>query len=251
VFARACYVDCGTTLLTLGAATIADGPTTLVLGSDGPPDLRGWFRRGDPFCCRTGRLRSPGATLDLGRARTWRAPDARPPLARRERMHRRDWAWQRLALARRTRASVLAGAGNATIAGLVQACGRFEVEAALGHAARLVGWGEGLTPAGDDFLVGLSAALHALCGTDGRRRAFVARMEGFFATQRSRTTPIAAHALALAAQGHFNGEVHRALDAVIAVGATSGADTLHGLLAGLSAWPERDPATGALAEGPR
>jgi len=67
-----------------------------------------------------------------------------------------------------------------------------------------------------------------------------------------RTTPIAAHYLRLAAQGHFNADVRNlrdallcehdlgcvegVLDAALAVGATSGADMVTGLLAGIAAW---------------
>ena len=67
-----------------------------------------------------------------------------------------------------------------------------------------------------------------------------------------RTTPIAAHFLRLAAAGHYaeplirlrtallcedDGDVvDAALQSALAVGATSGADTVSGLLAGLLAW---------------
>ena len=39
-----------------------------------------------------------------------------------------------------------------------QACRDGHFERALLDAVRLIGWGEGLTPAGDDFLVGLLAS---------------------------------------------------------------------------------------------
>ena len=68
----------------------------------------------------------------------------------------------------------------------------------------------------------------------------------------TRTTPIAAHYLRLAAGGHFTEPlvdardgllcelrpawVDAALARALAVGATSGADTVRGLLAGLRVW---------------
>ena len=255
VFTRACYVDCGGgTLLTVGGAAVADGPTNLLLGSDAPADLRIAFRRGDSVACRAGVVRWRGTTLDLRRARIWRAPAPRPPLAWPERIARGEMAARRLAFARRARPSVLDRDGEAAVAAVADACRRLDVAATLATAARLVGWGEGLTPAGDDFLVGLAGALHALRGGGALRRAFVARVAAFLSAQRSRTTPFAAHALALAATGDFNGDVLRALDAlrsepdaraaertlsdVLAVGATSGADMLTGMLAGWTAWTD-------------
>ena len=81
---------------------------------------------------------------------------------------------------------------------------------------------------------------------------FVDRVREFLAAQRSRTTPIAAHCLDLAALGHFNADILRAIDAIhsepvadaaeraldeiMAVGATSGADALTGILSAFDAW---------------
>ena len=115
-----------------------------------------------------------------------------------------------------------------------------------------MGWGEGLTPAGDDYLVGLCAALQSLVHGNAARRTFLRRMRGFVASQSLRTTPISAHWLTLASRGHFNADLLRALDALraerdvqnardaidalMAVGATSGADALTGILSGFEAW---------------
>jgi hypothetical protein len=252
VFARACYIECGDTLLTLATATLADGPTTLVLGREAAADLRSAFRRGDAVRCRGGRVRSRGATLDLRSAHTWRVPDAQPALAAGDTASRVELARTRLAQVRRTHSSVLDRSGDAAIARLTRACRDLDSANALDQAARFVGWGEGLTPAGDDYLVGLGAALGALACRDAGRRAFVDRMRGFLAAQESRTTPIAAHCLKLAALGHFNADILRAIDAlraetdahaaqralddVMAVGATSGADALTGILSGFAAW---------------
>jgi hypothetical protein len=252
VFARACYIECGDTLLTLAAATLADGPTTLVLGRDAAADLRSAFRRGDAVRCRDGRVRSRGAALDLRSAHTWRVPDPRPSLAAGDTASRVELALTQLAQVRRTHSSVLDRNGAAAIARLTRACRDLDSANALDQAARFVGWGEGLTPAGDDYLVGLCAALGTLVQRDAGRREFLDRLRGFFAAQQARTTPIAAHCLKLAALGHFNADILRAIDAlrsetdvpvaqgalddVMAVGATSGADVLTGILSGFTAW---------------
>jgi hypothetical protein len=252
VFARACYIECGDTLLTLAAATLADGPTTLLLGSEAAADLRGAFRRGDTVRCRGGRVHSRGAALDLRSAQTWQVPDPRPDLAASDIPVRVALARTRLAQVRRTHSSVLDRSGEAAIARLTRACRDLDSANALDHATRFVGWGEGLTPAGDDYLVGLCAALGALVQRDAGRRDFLDRLREFLAAQQSRTTPIAAHCLKLAALGHFNADILRAIDAlrsetdshaaqralddVMAVGATSGADVLTGILSGFTAW---------------
>lgn len=252
VFARACYIDCGGSLLTLASADVADGPTTLILGADAPKDLRTAFNTGDALRCRGGRVEGRSAVLELARARTWRAVRPKCLLNRRDMSARIALARSRLLEERRARSSMLDRSGGAAIADVERACRRLDVADAFTGIERFVGWGEGLTPAGDDYLVGLCAALGALVQGDAARRAFLARMRGFIEAQRVRTTPISAHGLALASGGHFNADLLRALDAVraerdahvarsaldalMAVGATSGADALTGILSGFAAW---------------
>lgn len=252
VFARACYVDCGNSLLTLAASGVADGPTTLVLDRDAAVDLRAVLRRGDAVRCRGDVIHAGDVVLDLARARTWRAPKPRSALTACDIGVRVALARARLGAVRRTRSSVLDRTGGAAIARLEHACRRVDVTDALAGAHRFVGWGEGLTPAGDDYLVGLCAALRTLVNDDVERRAFVVELSGLLAAQHDQTTRVAAHWLALAAGGHFNADIlraldavraepdahaaQRALDAVMAVGATSGADAITGILSGFAAW---------------
>jgi hypothetical protein len=115
-----------------------------------------------------------------------------------------------------------------------------------------VGWGEGLTPAGDDFLIGLLAGLDAFVADDDRRGRVRGAIAALVTSCARRTTPIAAHYLKLAAAGHYNEPlvalrnavlaeddwyaVDGALGRALAIGASSGADTVRGLLAGLAVW---------------
>ena len=122
--------------------------------------------------------------------------------------------------------------------------------AAIG--ARLIGLGPGLTPSGDDLLVGLVAALFALGDT---RAALLAGTWATFAA--TRTTPVAASFHRHAAAGDFAERLHDLLAAVlagppdgiarsvqraVAWGATSGADTVLGVCLALAA--------AAMAEAP-
>ena len=109
-------------------------------------------------------------------------------------------------------------------------------------ATRLIGLGQGLTPSGDDVLVGIEAALHALARpTAGFLVLATGGVEG-------RTTALAATLLRHAASGEFAERLHvllgallgsddeaipAAIDRAVAWGATSGTDCLLGVLIGL------------------
>jgi Protein of unknown function (DUF2877) len=117
-----------------------------------------------------------------------------------------------------------------------------DLDRAADGARGLVGLGEGLTPSGDDLLVGFSAGLHAVGSPldPGLAQACAQLASG-------RTTRIAEAFLVHAARGEYSARLHglvhalsaeppRALaDAfsqVLGWGASSGADTLLGLLLG-------------------
>jgi hypothetical protein len=252
VFARAGYVECGDTLLTIAASGVANGPTTLVLRGDAPADLRDAIAPGDALRGLHDRIEGRNVVLELARAQTWRPRVPRSLLGHGDRARRAAMARDRLVQSRRTRSSVLDRSGAAAIAGVEEACRKLDIAAARARIARFVGWGEGLTPAGDDYLVGLCAALGVLTRRDGRRNVFLEDLRRSLASSWARTTPVSAHYLALAADGHFNADVLRArdalragrdayrariaLDALIALGSTSGADALTGILSGFAAW---------------
>lgn len=117
-------------------------------------------------------------------------------------------------------------------------------QAARAAAASLVGLGPGLTPSGDDALVGAAAASAALT-VGGRDFLRAVAQEA-----PDRTTIVASTFLRHAAAGEFAGRLHdllgvllgtdadavpAAIELALAWGATSGADTLVGVLLGLDA----------------
>lgn len=117
---------------------------------------------------------------------------------------------------------------------------------ALRAATLLLGLGPGLTPSGDDFLGGLMLALTAIGRTD-LRDALWANLAGELDDL---TVPVSAMHLSAAADGMGAEVVHElinalatgnanavepALQTVLALGATSGADTVAGLVVGLEA----------------
>jgi Protein of unknown function (DUF2877) len=114
--------------------------------------------------------------------------------------------------------------------------------------AELVGAGPGATPAGDDVVVGVLAALALLAGSDTRvppaRRLLVTALAPLL----GRTTRASRQDLAAAAAGRFaehthvlasalrgSGDVRRVISAARAWGATSGIDLAWGMCAAVSA----------------
>ena len=128
--------------------------------------------------------------------------------------------------------------------GLGAALSGRDVDRLEAAVSELVGLGVGLTPSGDDYLVGSLAALHHL-GTTG---PVVSVLGGAVAAQASRTTTLSRHFLSAAAGGRFHhdvrwaataaltapAEVAAAFSRVAAIGSTSGTDVLHGLVDTLS-----------------
>ncbi len=282
VFESACNLECdlgvGRGLLTLCWRDTSVGPTTLHLASDELGDLRNRFSVGELVHCRANLLCIGRVELCLQWAEVWErpvipahagiqaVPHAVDPGVRRD-DGRLTWGGASLggrigarcrrtgallAAHRRLRSSVIDAQAAPVVAALADACRNLDTPAALAHAQRLIGWGEGLTPAGDDFLVGLLAALHTAAPGEASRGNFHAALATHIAANVVRTTPIAAHYLRLAAAGHFTepllslrdallgqtdeAQLDAALQRALAVGATSGADTVSGLLAGLTAW---------------
>jgi hypothetical protein len=118
-----------------------------------------------------------------------------------------------------------------------------DVAAALGPTVDLIGLGVGLTPSGDDYLVGLLAGFAATGDPVG-----IELGAAIAALAPARTTTIGASAITHAARGCFTERLHdvlialaggrltnlaTAIEQATAYGATSGSDTLVGLFAGI------------------
>jgi hypothetical protein len=253
VFARACNIVCGSTWLTLCTHDAGNGPTVLRLARGAALDLRVLFSAGERVDGDGDGLRSARVEIALRGAGVWRPAEpmaAALPAAAVETNLR--LAGERLARHRIVRPGVIDREAAAVTVALAQACRALDGEQVARHAARLIGWGEGLTPAGDDFLIGLIAGLDVALGGDARRAPLRETLARALVAGCARTTPVAAHYLRLAAAGHYNEPLLRlraalrcehdvvavdaALRSALAVGATSGADTVCGLLAGLRAW---------------
>ena len=251
VFARACNVACGERLLTIGTRAVGDGPTTLVLARD-IGDLRDRFAIGERVEARDRSIFSARVALDLASARVWRAAERGPLLSAAAIEARVRRARACIAQRRATQPNILDREATGIAKTLLDACAALDSARARAQLDRLIGWGEGLTPAGDDFIVGLLAGLDALARNDGARPHFRDALAAHVAAHTHRTTPIAAHALRLAVARAWSARVDRVLAALccsdderdvdvalhdlLSLGATSGADTASGIVAALHAW---------------
>jgi hypothetical protein len=133
-------------------------------------------------------------------------------------------------------ADPLAGLAAPALAALAAATARSDGDGCLAAACRLLGLGPGLTPAGDDGLVGWLAGLWT---AGARARALLETTRpGLLAAARDRTGGLSRAFLAAAAAGVASEPVrafvatpdaaHRS--ALLALGATSGGDLLAGYL---------------------
>jgi hypothetical protein len=116
-----------------------------------------------------------------------------------------------------------------------------ETTASVDATRGLIGLGPGLTPSGDDFLVGALAVLDALA----ERKALAALAHAIAAAPRGLTSPLSGYLLRAAAAGHVGEPLCRAVSAVISgmagtavaairnIGHSSGWDMLVGVMSAL------------------
>ncbi|WP_339270804.1 DUF2877 domain-containing protein [Paenibacillus sp. FSL W8-0187] len=129
--------------------------------------------------------------------------------------------------------------------GLLEALSKGEVSLASHYAIQLIGLGPGLTPSGDDFLVGLFAVMNLTNGPLFKIRHVC---EQVVAASADRSNPISYMALMKAASGQVREsigdfmnhmihgsktEVISSLSRVLDIGSTSGTDIALGLVNGL------------------
>ena len=215
-FARSFYVATGGGLACIGGTGLGRGPLNVLI-----PEITKLPELGENLRCYRGSIRfSSGLSLPIQGAVLWRPVPA--PASRRGGLPR-------------TR-GIFPAESEALASWIAQgASGR---EPAL--AARLVGLGNGLTPAGDDLIGGAIIALHAL-----GRKAVAQRVASWaLGLARTRTNRISRAHLACAAAGQGHEALHLALAAILAgrsslrkelsalrrIGHSSGMDALGGAL---------------------
>jgi len=234
VFDRAVNLLVDAQLWTIIAEMARVSPFTICL----PPgsDARMGAAQDMPVHVRAGYVRFGNTVIDCRVARRW-SVTAWPSVA--------EGLTARLALASaRVRPAAWRGSGELArevLDGLASCQARRLNEA----VARSVGNGPGLTPSGDDVIIGILAALKMSpilkAGPDLARR-----LSHALTPHLGTTTDIGKHLLTQAMGGHFSRPLHElglalhtperdsdlpsAIDQALSVGATSGADTSIGLI---------------------
>jgi Protein of unknown function (DUF2877) len=220
---------------------------------------------GEPVGCRANVLRTSGLSIDLGTAKPWQAELAAAGVDLRVPQVLRAWrtAWRMLEQDRPR-------AGDAQVAllsrtvdrrglRLARAARHLRVPEAARAVEDLIGCGPGLTPSGDDLIVGLLAGLWSTAGDDPARYRFRQALCAAVGAAAGATGDISRAYLAQATRGRFAeplatlaarigdgamvGDIEQVSAAALRVGHSSGGDGVLGLLLGLAAWSAH-PVTG-------
>lgn len=229
VFGRAAHLrSTDGSLIFLTARDLADGPRAIRLETPGGFSFRNGLRAGDPYAIRGSRLRlgREGLKIDLSTAAEWRPGDITAPA---------------LAPAPSQVPEIVSGAERQD---LCRATRDGNPTGAVSILGPHIGRGPGLTPAGDDFIVGYVAGLHAHREAAGRRRNFTEAMSAWLTTQLARTNDVAAAYLEAAARGIFTDTVRdyavqpdeRNLRRLLGFGDSSGAAVVDGYRLAAQSW---------------
>jgi len=219
--------------------------------------------------CRIGILRfdSSPLTIDLRCAPIWEGRLSLSAMDMQSPVVERAWSitWQALNRQQRLKGTDLIAGDlfqldtgplltrklSQPILQLIAATERLDARAAKEAAQKMIGLGPGVTPSGDDILIGFLAGLHSTAGNEPERLAFIQSFGEALSNLSKETNEISRTYLYHAIHGQFSssivslidavrdGEEERLLSAVkdaLRVGHSSGMDSVTGLLIGLRVW---------------
>lgn len=221
-------------------------------------------RTGQTVGCRAGVLRFQGGTLEanLSTAQIWRSGDGLKSIDWAKRNIQRAWqtALEVLQQAQATgeedrdgTAQYLSGEAASDVHRLTHAMRLYRLMEATRIAEGMVGCGRGLTPSGDDCLVGYLAGLDSTIQSERQQTArsalaWAIRRRAHMTSDISRiylrqacaghfSEPLVS-LLATISQGQFTEEIRRQTMRALDVGASSGREGVLGCLLGLITWCE-------------
>ena len=278
IFHQACNVSLeSNALLTLVSSEKGNLSQGIRLGTPPQFTFLNQLRVGQSVACRGGILRISGSELsvDLRTASLWHI-DLK---GLRVDLHQRDtaqaWAvaWLELGKYRRgigisamiaampltrqnpvtsPRVKTLVERAVQTVPTLIDATRTFQVDGAITAIRPLIGLGSGLTPSGDDFIVGYLAGLWSTAGSDPSRLRFMSSLGAWLSQAAAGTNAISCTYIKSAVNGNVSepiatlaqrvglaksmDSVRKAARIALQVGHTSGTDGVLGLLLGCTAW---------------
>ena len=278
IFHHACNVslesDAVLTLVSSEKGNLSQG---IRLGTPPTFTFLDQLRVGQPFACRGGILRISGSELsvDLRAASLWHIDLKGLRVDLRQRDTAQAWAvaWRELEKHRRGNglsaliAAIPAPRQNPetspwikalgeraiqTVSALIDATRTFQVDGAIAAISPLIGLGPGLTPSGDDFIVGYLAGLWSTAGSDSSRLRFLSSLGAWLSQAAAGTNAISCTYIKSAVYGNVSepiatlaqrvgqaksmDSVREAARTALQVGNTSGTDGVLGLLLGCIAW---------------
>jgi len=135
------------------------------------------------------------------------------------------------------------------VMGLISSVESFDLQGATRAAEKMIGLGPGVTPSGDDILIGFLAGLWSTAEEDSMHLSFIHSFADALRQLAKQTNEISRTYLYYAAQGQFSSslstlaeaiamgrQVEQATQNAIRVGHSSGMDSVTGLLIGLCIW---------------
>ena len=138
---------------------------------------------------------------------------------------------------------------NRPVLQLVASAKRCDVHASIDAAEKMIGLGPGLTPTGDDFLVGFLAGLWSTTGKEQGQLTFIDSFGKALKEVSKQTNELSRTYIYHAARGQFSSSLSNLSEAIstgrdiesatqkaIQVGHSSGMDSVTGLLIGLAVW---------------
>ncbi len=266
VFRRACNLGTeGGGLLTLLAPELGNVPHGIRISIPTGLAFTDRLQAGQRVGCRAAVLRIANSDLavDLSTAEVWRSELAglRVDLGRPAVAIAWQVAWRALERRRRRDRDPLLRPVHDRGRALAEASRALDLDRATAATRGLIGCGPGLTPAGDDLIVGFLAGLFASRGDGPAKRRLLHALGAAVAAAVANTGEISRAYLEHATLGRVAeplarlvgaigaglpaAEVERATDQALEVGHTSGGDGVFGLLLGLRAWSSaREPGHG-------
>ena len=276
VFHHACNISIDNqSLITLLSSSLDNAPQGIRL--DTPPDFtfEDYLELGQPVGCRANILRfsRSSISIDLRSARSWRSDLSALRIDIDEPSTFRAWraVWEKLRCRNHGLAAILTKGSileeNQSLLSdtkilvqtarkcfpkLLYATGKQQVDKAASALKPLIGLGPGLTPSGDDFIVGYLTGLWSTAGEERSRRNFLSSIGKWLATALNETNEISRTYINYAiegevseplavlarriAQGENSNCIKESTEAAFQVGSTSGTDGVLGLLLGILAW---------------
>jgi hypothetical protein len=251
----------GSHLLTL--VTVEEGDLPQGIRVNSPPGFSfEELHAGENIICRDGILSSEHnqLTIDLRPARRWKCDLSALATDINDSSVSAAWRSVKRTLdGHRARAGTGSSVGQVAIADrmdknisdLVAATRQYDLSA-VAAVASLIGLGSGLTPAGDDFLVGYLAGLWCSAHKGTKRFQFLSSLRKAVIRLSKRTNDISRTYLNHAARGQVSSRLTNLAEAIcqgkrperllelaeaaIQIGHLSGMEAVAGLLLGLSAW---------------